>query len=849
MADVGIEVAIEASGAVSGGKQAEAALDSVGNAANSAQGYIDSLQQQIEILNVREKEGAKAAAQYVSQLRLGTGATKEQTEQVRRLSAQLYDMQKAGKSSFGGMTQFANQAGYQVQDFLVQVEMGTPILRAFGQQGSQLFSVFSPLLGLAVAMGATIGSVLIPSLADGTTSSEKLDKAIKSLNDTISVGSDGVATFSERMTNLAATNERAAKAQIALAVNQTVEAMNQANNVVGEAIDKVGNWTFVTGSASKALATLDSTAQRTGMTTTQLLTQTDLYGTGLSTLAKSVNNLSKDLGITTDQSLQLTRAFVAFGNNKSAENLQALSDAVNNVNEATGYSNESLVKFAQTVNQSNITSAQYADVMKLLKSALGDVTGVVNNNNEAFQKQQDTLISMSQQLIVAAEAAKGNAREAAILGALYRTGAKEGSAYAEQVRLIAGQLYDLQQQQKSTADTTKQFNQDDDTIEKLKEQIQQAGLYGRELAQLRAEQSLSDKATKSQIESARRYAAGLYDLQQAIQADKLANQQYDRVIQNFVPNVQRAAVQMKALFDLYKSGTITSQQLSVELANMHQQLDPSSVTFAETFNTQFQSVTAGAQNMAASVGTIMGQAVGTLTTQIGQATASMLVMGTSGEDAARQVAQAILGQLISSLVQLGVQWAINAALGETIAAASLAATAASAGVASAAWATPAALASLATLGANSAPAIAAVTGTVASTQSIALASAAVPGFAEGGMAYGPGTGTSDSFTAKLSQGEFVMPAAQTKQYYSDLQSMRSGNYSGSSSGGNNVGVSIVNQTTGTVSSTSQQWITPNKLQVTLMEQVPQIMASELRNEYSDSHSALRASYRLQKNLS
>jgi hypothetical protein len=46
--------------------------------------------------------------------------------------------------------------------------------------------------------------------------------------------------------------------------------------------------------------------------------------------------------------------------------------------------------------------------------------------------------------------------------------------------------------------------------------------------------------------------------------------------------------------------------------------------------------------------------------------------------------------------------------------------------------------------------------------------------AEGGYIQGPGTGTSDSIPARLSNGEFVMPAAKTKLFRPVLEQMRSG---------------------------------------------------------------------------
>ncbi|MBA1214063.1 hypothetical protein G7012_21715, partial [Pseudomonas psychrotolerans] len=58
--------------------------------------------------------------------------------------------------------------------------------------------------------------------------------------------------------------------------------------------------------------------------------------------------------------------------------------------------------------------------------------------------------------------------------------------------------------------------------------------------------------------------------------------------------------------------------------------------------------------------------------------------------------------------------------------------------------------------------------TVAVGQAGTADAAAVPGFATGGQISGPGTGTSDSILARLSNGEFVMRAAAVRHYGPDL---------------------------------------------------------------------------------
>lgn len=58
-----------------------------------------------------------------------------------------------------------------------------------------------------------------------------------------------------------------------------------------------------------------------------------------------------------------------------------------------------------------------------------------------------------------------------------------------------------------------------------------------------------------------------------------------------------------------------------------------------------------------------------------------------------------------------------------------------------------------------------------------VATISAQSFAQGGLVRGPGTGTSDSINARLSNGEFVMPAMETRQYLPQLNAMRDGDFS------------------------------------------------------------------------
>lgn len=125
------------------------------------------------------QQAASISAQKlaISQAKVGTGAV------------------KAGKG-MGMMKSRVQQVGFQVQDFVVQLQGGTSAFVAFGQQGSQLAGAFGPggaILGAFIALGSVIGGVmaaqmanagnavddLIDKLRDGTQEMDKLGEAQK----------------------------------------------------------------------------------------------------------------------------------------------------------------------------------------------------------------------------------------------------------------------------------------------------------------------------------------------------------------------------------------------------------------------------------------------------------------------------------------------------------------------------------------------------------------------------------------------------------------------------------------------------------------------------------------------
>lgn len=131
-------------------------------------------------------------------------------------------------------------------------------------------------------------------------------------------------------------------------------------------------------------------------------------------------------------------------------------------------------------------------------------------------------------------------------------------------------------------------------------------------------------------------------------------------------------------------------------------------------------------------------------------------------DVLKKMARDAVASLISALIKLGIQFAINAAIGKTTEGAALAAHTAmstAAAVSTAvAWAPAAALVSLASFGANSAPAAAGLTATTSLSESLALTSLA--GFMDGGWT---GNMARDQIAGVVHGREYVLDEATTSR--------------------------------------------------------------------------------------
>lgn len=224
--------------------------------------------------------------------------------------------------------------------------------------------------------------------------------------------------------------------------------------------------------------------------------------------------------------------------------------------------------------------------------------------------------------------------------------------------------------------------------------------------------------------------------------------------------------------------------------------------------------------------------VGSLSDVIGQS----IAFGDSWNDtqeAIKNVGRSIVAEIISSLIRIPIQLAINEAIASGLRAKATAETVAQAGVVTTAMAPAAAATSLATGGTNSAGATAAIVGVAALAAGALIGAAA---FEDGGYT---GNGGRSQIAGLVHGQEYVLNADATRRYRAEAEAMNSGTYS-PGGGGGDVQVTIVNQAPGVEFETRK--VDDRHIEViarrVVQEMAPDVIARDMKDPQSRTGRAL-----------
>lgn len=748
-----------------------------------AESIIEALGNQLAVLDEAQENGARSAAVLAAQLRAGSKATDEEKQKIGELTGRLYDMKTGvenGAKGTGNWKTSMQQAGYQVQDFIVQVQGGQSALVAFSQQGSQLAGAFGPggaVIGAIIALGSIIAGTLITSLNGGKNAMDALKDAAEAMDKVINVSSNGVAALSDKYAYLAKTNAEVAtlmRNQALLEYNQAIAKIPKAISDASDSFLSFGDKAlsaFTGGYASvkgfnDRLAALDITTNNYSEALKQISSAgMEWNATGMS-IANTVGALASKFGISDQQAFELSKQLSQLSKNPSPQALQDLALKLQSLQPASSDGQAAI-------------NALLGPIIELAREAAN-----ASFNVDSLKRSTDNLTAGQKNLIkqsernLALSKLQGEAR--ARLQAQYAAedaGFAKDDPHTKQMQDDAAATYKNTEAQKALkSEQKKGASQAESIAQKLANLKQQSELaadstnkLSREQAILNAQQSLGKGATKDQIALAGQYAAAKWDTANALKAQAAAekllpeareNASYKQDVQDlntalaakkisqeqFNQTSERLEATHQAnLAKIRAQQVVTPQQEAVaqvdpvqQLANQHaQQLaliqqfeqqgllaHQNALALKNAADTQYEQQRTAAQwelLSQQSLGySMLTSAVDAFSGNASNALTGLITGTMSAQDAMRSLGNTMLNSVVNALVQVGVEALKNFIIGQTLGAAATAAGASQAAILATAWAPAAAMASLASFGANSVPAMTGIASTVGLAQGLAL---------------------------------------------------------------------------------------------------------------------------------
>ncbi|MBT1821060.1 tail protein (tape measure) [Enterobacter hormaechei] len=702
-----------------------------------AESIIEALGNQLAVLDEAQENGARSAAVLAAQLRAGSKATDEEKQKIGELTGRLFDMKGAADTSMGsnkGWKSSMQQAGYQVQDFIVQVQGGQSALVAFAQQGSQLAGAFGPggaVFGAIIALGSVLAGVLITSLNGGKNAMDALKDAAEAMDKVINVSINGVAALSDKYAYLAKTNAEVAT----LMRNQALLEYNEAINKIPKAIsdasssllsfgDKAlsafsGGYASVDGFNDR-LATLEITTDNYAEAVKQAYGAGQAFQATANSIGNTVGAVADKFGITEQKAFELSKQLSDIAKNPSPEALQRLATELQNTQSSTEKGQTALTAFVGKL----VELSREAVIAKGNVAALKQETDNLTSGQKNLIKQSERNLALSK--------LQGEAR--ARLQAQYAAedaGFAKDDPHAKQMEDDAAATYKNTEAQKALkSEQKKGASQAESIAQKLANLKQQSELaadstnkLSREQAILNAQQSIGKGATKDQIALAGQYAAAKWDTANALKAQAAAekllpeareNASYKQDVQDLTTALAAKKISQEQfnqtserleathqanLAKIRAQQAVTPQQDAVGGVDPVQQLanenarklaliqayeqqglitHQNALMLRANADKEYEQARVAAQweifrNQSAGNAAIAAS-VDSLAGNASNAFTGLITKSMDAEEAAKSLGRTVLNSLVNTFVQMGSEWVKSAIMGSTTQQAAIAAT-------------------------------------------------------------------------------------------------------------------------------------------------------------------------------
>ena len=500
----------------------------------AASRVIESLGNQLAILEEAQQGSARSAAILAAQLRAGDGATESQKKNIADLTGRLYDMrnstesvQKSGKNlgyAFG-------QLGYQVQDIAVSLQGGQNALLVFGQQGSQIASIFGPggaIVGAVLAVTAAVAAALVPSLMKGGDEMTKLKTAAEALDKVVTISRSGVAALSNDYSLLAKTNAVVAAQLRDNAIAEYQKKVEDAGKAVRDVVvDQSSFFRSLTGGTASVAALgnlldgLNVSSANVGEAFSQISKNSGNAQAAMQTFSATVGMMSSNLGISEQQAFNLIKQLNELAKNPTEKNINGIITSLKGLESGSKDGKEAIQELLSSVSKAGAEVLTAAAKVDVLKKSLNDLQTAAQQQN--FENLSKSLTEQKIKLTQGAFAAKKYAVEQMDL-----TEKQKQQLIALEKEVVG--LEEKKKKQKEDVRLSKQQANAQETVAQKLETLRQkselsaasTAELSREQAILTAQRSLGKNASDAQIKAAGDYAAKAYDAAAAVKAQAAA---------------------------------------------------------------------------------------------------------------------------------------------------------------------------------------------------------------------------------------------------------------------------------------------------------------------------------------
>lgn len=788
-------------------KAAQAAADAAkqeadaNNARQKAASVVSSLENNLKLLQAAQQGGATAAATLANQIKAGSGATDDQKAKIASLTEQISNFGKESEgTASNGLNKFRNiagQAGYQVQDLVVQLQGGTSAFVAIGQQGSQLAGAFGPggaVLGAVIALASAVGGALYKSMSDAEVSTKDLADAQKSLQDVLTRTANGAYEASNALKQLILSGANAAVVQSKIATASDASAkqmkgMQQAAQAAAKAGDTL--WYGNAIGAENSLKT----------------------GAAMDSLNGYLDNTAKKLGITKDQAKTLVPLLAAVQQNASGDNIAALGKALDGLAKPLGKQTSGFVELNGAVQVANQSVVDNANVQKELSTVVDDTTKKNAAANDLYIRSLEVRGARGkEQAKLERDLLKAQISEREGLTADERTRANAAADKQYETEIAKIDEREQKKTDRINAAADKRAAAQDKRDAKAAEVQKKASdtflaqidrTSGNELQRITATEkqklkTLADFQAKDNDQSLAR--------QQQYEEAKTAIMQTAEQARNDIINsidpvakLQRDRENRLKLIQQYDELENANHEVSIQA---RQSLDAD-------YEKNMESVMEERFRKQSGFNNLLLDSFDSLTSSASSSLAGIIKGTTTAKQAFANLGNAIIDSAVNGLVEMGAQYIKNLIIGNTANAAAVASAATTGTAIAAAYAPAAAMASLASFGANAAPASAGISSTVGLASALSFTSAREQG---GHLAYGQ-----VSTVAERGKMEVIMPGGASRVRTAEQMRQIMGD-----NGGKNNGIpqiSIINQTSGRIDSVQQEQDDEGRIRLLIRETV------------------------------